>query len=182
MPNCQALVQNSHNNSRFCFFLNNVSDSKLIFFLFFLFFFKLRIFWLTRIHHVSAQPLCPQCLPQTRVAARSQAPGCDAMVVQALSREPRAGKEMREGMLKIQGREGLGERGRAVGSHVSVTGWPSPQDIFILNCLPSGSVQEPLSHSSSPCSLLVPRQPQSGRKSTASPFRKIQNLSMLVST
>lgn len=85
---------------------------------------------------------------------------------------------MHEGMLKIQGREGRGERGRAVGSHVSVTGWSSPQDIFILNCLPSrSSVREPLSHSSLPALSWSLPNPNLAENRTASPFRKIQNLS-----
>ena len=91
---------------------------------------------------------------------------------------PKLGKRRAKGCSKYRAERAVGKEGRAVGSHVSVTGWPSPQDIFILNCPPSrSSVREPLSHSSLSALSWSLLNPNLAENPTASPFRQIQNLS-----
>ena len=104
----------------------------------------------------------------------SPGPGCDTTRwrrVRALSREPKAGKETREGMLKVQGREGCGERRKSCGltrlsGRLAFSSGHLHLELSFQKLRPGAS--EPLI---SQCSLLVPPQPQSGRKSHSLPLQ-----------
>ena len=121
------------------------------------------------IHHMSAQPLCTlNFFHRHRVTALFSRPWLwhhvvtegTGPVLRCLKRWSKYGAE------------------RAVGSHFSVTGWPPPQDIFILNCPPSrSSVREPLSHSSLTALSWSLPSPNLAENPAGSPFRQIQNLS-----